>query len=223
MIRATTVWVGVLIQASLGLALAASGEAWTNSDVGSPAQAGSATRDQAGWNLVAGGTDIWGAVDQFHFVHQQRTGDFDVAVRVAEMKPAHLYSKVGLMVRETLSGNSRHIYFMVFADNKPRNKNNGGYEFQLREVAGGASQAIYPVVKPDAPAEFPVGYPDVWLRVQRRGNEFSVFASADGKNWKTYARHTLELPATVFLGLALTSHNKSATATAQCGDVVDLK
>ena len=34
--------------------------------------------------------------------------------------------EAGLMVREQLSNNSRHIFFQVFPNNNPRNKNNGG-------------------------------------------------------------------------------------------------
>jgi hypothetical protein len=223
MIRPTTLCLTLFLAAATGTSLAAPASAWTSSDIGGPALPGSGIHTGNGWNLTAGGTDIWGTADQFHYAYEQRTGDFDVAVRTLEFKPAHLYSKVGLMARESLTANSRHIYFMAFADNKPRNKNNGGFEFQFREVAGGASKAIYPVIKPDTPAEFPVAYPDVWLRLQRRGHEFSAFASADGKNWKPYARYTLELPPTVFLGVALTAHNAKATATAVCSDVVDVK
>jgi hypothetical protein len=38
----------------------------------------------SGWDVVAGGVDIWETKDQFHFVFKVMTGDFDVAVRHAE-------------------------------------------------------------------------------------------------------------------------------------------
>ncbi len=78
-----------------------------------------------GWDIVAGGADIWEKSDQFHFVHKQITRDFDIAVRVESFTPAHLYSKAGLMIRESLSTDSPHLMFLVFSDNSPRNNNLG--------------------------------------------------------------------------------------------------
>src|ERR1035441_5375109 len=179
---------------------------FSNLDIGSPKLAGFAKQVEAGWDLIAGGADIWEKSDQFHFLHQQLSGDFDVAVRVECFTPAHLYSKAGLMIRETLSADSPHMMFLVFADNAPRNNNLGAYEMQFRSVAGGDCQAIYPAARPPAPPEFPAAYPNSWLRIQRRGDRFSAFASTDGKTWKLYAVQTLTFPSLVYVGPALTSH-----------------
>ena len=184
-------------------------------DVGSPQLAGSATQVQAGWDIIAGGADIWENADQFHFVCKQYSGDFDIAVRVESFAPAHLYSKAGLMIRETLEANSPHLMFLVFSDNSPRNNNLGAYEMQFRSAVGGACQGVYPAVRPPAPAEFPSAYPNSWLRVQRRGNRFSAFASTDGKTWKPYAEQLLALASTVYVGPAVTSHDPQALATAR--------
>jgi hypothetical protein len=194
---------------------------FSNLDIGSPQLAGSAKPVGKGWDLVAGGADIWETSDQFHFVCKQVSGDFDVAVRVESFTPAHLYSKSGLMIRESLSANSAHLMFLVFADNSPRNNNLGAYEMQFRLVAGGDCQAIYPAVKPPAPPEFPAAFPNSWLRVQRRGDQFSAMASTDGTAWKLYARHVLKLAREVYLGPALTSHNPQATAKAAFRDYTE--
>jgi hypothetical protein len=79
---------------------------FSNLDIGAPQLSGSATPIEDGWDLVAGGADIWEKSDQFHFVHKEVTGDFDIAVRVASFTPAHLYSKAGLMIRENLNADS---------------------------------------------------------------------------------------------------------------------
>ena len=185
-----------------------------NLDIGSPQLGGSAKQVEAGWDLIAGGADIWEKSDQFHFLYQQLSGDFDIAVRVECFTPAHLYSKAGLMIRETLNADSPHLMFLVFADNAPRNNNLGAYEMQFRSVAGGDCQAIYPAVRPPAPPEFPAAYPNSWLRIQRRGDRFSAFASTDGKTWKVYAVQTLTLSSLVYVGPALTSHDPQKTAKA---------
>ena len=159
---------------------------FANLDIGSPQLAGSARPVETGWDLIAGGADIWEKADQFHFVFKDISGDFDIAVRVESFTPAHLYSKAGLMIRESLNADSAHLMFLVFADNAPRNNNLGAYEMQFRPAAGADCQAIYPAVRPPAPPEFPAAFPNSWLRVARRGNQFSAFASTDGKTWKLY-------------------------------------
>jgi hypothetical protein len=191
---------------------------FTNLDIGSPQLAGSAIPVETGWDLIAGGVDIWEKADQFHFVFKDVSGNFDIAVRVESFTPAHLYSKAGLMIRESLNADSAHLMFVVFSNNEPRNNNLGAYEMQFRPRAGEDCQAIYPVVRPPSPPEFPAAYPNCWLRVARRGNQFSAFASVDGKTWKLYAEKTLTLDSTVKVGPALTSHNAEVVAKAAFRD-----
>ena len=192
-----------------------------NLDIGSPRISGSARQVEAGWDLIAGGTDIWDKSDQFHFLYKQISGDFDIAVRVESFTPAHLYSKAGLMIRETLNADSPHLMFLVFADNAPRNNNLGAYEMQLRSAPGGECQATYPAQRPPAPPEFPAAYPNSWLRVERRGDRFSAFASTDGKTWKLYAAQPLALAGKVLVGPALTSHDPRLTAKAGFRDYTE--
>ncbi len=92
---------------------------------------------------------------------------------------------------------------------------------QFRSVAGGECQAIYPAQRPPAPPEFPAAYPNSWLRVERRGDRFSAFASTDGKAWKLYAAQTLALAGTVHVGPALTSHDPQVTAKASFRNYTD--
>lgn len=190
-------------------------------DVGSPKLAGSAKPVGTGWDVLAGGADIWEQADQFHFVFKEVAGDFDIAVRVERFTPAHLYSKAGLMIRESLSADSAHLMFLVFADNAPRNNNLGVYEMQFRPVAGANCQAIYPVVRPPAPPEFPAAYPNSWLRVVRRGDRFTAFASTDGKTWKPYGEQVLKLANALKVGPALTSHNPDTSAQASFRDYTE--
>lgn len=196
---------------------------FSNLDIGAPQLAGSAKQVEDGWDIVAGGADIWEKSDQFHFVHKQTAGDFDIAVRVEASTPPHLYSKAGLMVREALNADSPHLMFLVFSDNSPRNNNLGAYEVQFRSVAGGACKGVYPALRPPAPPEFPAAYPNSWLRVQRRGDWFAAFASTDGKSWKVYGVQTLKLPNVVHVGPALTSHNPETAATARFRNYTESK
>ena len=183
-----------------------------NVDVGLPKRHGSVKAVAGGWDVLAGGVDIWERSDQFHFVFKPIQGDFDIGMRIQSFKAAHLYSKAGLMLRETLAHDSPHLMFLVFSNDSPRNNNLGAYEMQFRSVAGGDCQAIYPAVRPPAPPEFPATFPHMWLRVQRRGECFTALVSTDGRNWKGYGRHTLKLTSTLLVGPAVTSHEAEETA-----------
>ena len=194
---------------------------FANLDVGAPKLAGSASPVEKGWNITAGGADIWNKTDQFHFVFREMSGDFDVAVRVESFTPAHLYSKAGLMIRESLEADSAHLMFLVFSSDAPRNNNLGAYEVQFRPATGADCQGIYPAVRPPAPPEFPATFPNSWLRVARRGNQFSAFASRDGKKWRLFGGQVLQLANTVKVGPALTSHNPQVAAHAAFRDYTE--
>lgn len=187
-------------------------------DIGNPSLTGSSTVTDHALQIMAGGADVWGVKDEFHFSYLEKSGDFDLVARIESLTAPHLYTKAGLMAREELTDNSRHIFFQVFPNNKPRNKNNGGYEFQYRAAKAGEMKAIYPASATGTP-EFPVNYPNTWIRLKRTANVFTGFFSADGKSWKQYTSYTLELPKKIYLGLAVTSHNTKETSTAVFRDL----
>jgi hypothetical protein len=195
--------------------------AFKHADIGNPSIAATDKIQKNGIDINAGGADIWGVKDEFNFVYVQRTGDFDIATRIESLTAANLYTKAGLMARENLTADCRHIYFQVFSDNNSRNNNNGGYEFQYRQLKGGEMKAIYPKDSKGTP-EFPVKYPNVWLRLQRVKNDFTGYYSTDGKTWKTYTTYTLELPPDVYLGLAVTAHNTYHNATAKFRNISEI-
>ncbi|HEY3371300.1 MAG TPA: hypothetical protein VGK10_10655 [Prolixibacteraceae bacterium] len=201
---------------------AVSSKKFKSTDIGHPALAGSTNSQNNGLSIIAGGADVWGTKDEFRFSYFEQTGDFDFMARIESLSAPHLYTKAGLMAREELSDNSRHIFFQVFPNNKARNKNNGGYEFQYRQTKGGEMKAVYPS-KIDGAPEFPVNYPNTWIRLKRAGNDFTGYNSADGKAWKVYTTYTMDLSEKLYLGLAVTSHNASESATAVFRDISTIK
>lgn len=193
-----------------------------HSDIGNPAIAGTVKVSENGFDVTAGGADIWGVKDEFNFVYVERNGDFDLVSRIESLSAADLYTKAGLMAREDLTAGCRHIYFQIFPDNSPRNKNNGGYEFQYRQVKDSLMKAIYPKSFESTP-EFPVRFPNTWIRLQRLNNDFTGYYSTDGKTWKPYTTFTLGLPSKIYLGLAVTSHNTYHTVSAKFRNIQELK
>ncbi len=193
-----------------------------SADIGNPALAGSTQVSGESLTIIAGGADVWGVRDEFRFSYLEQAGDFDLATRIESLSAPNLYTKAGIMAREELSDNSRHIFFQVFPNNNARNKNNGGYEFQYRKEKAGEMKAIYPARFEGTP-EFPVNYPNTWIRLKRSGNEFTGYFSTDGKTWKEFSNFSMKLNKKVFLGLAVTSHNTKETATAAFRDISTLR
>jgi hypothetical protein len=191
-------------------------------DIGNPSITGTVKVLKDGIDISAGGADIWGVKDEFNYAYIEKTGDFDFISRIESLSGANLYTKAGLMAREDLTGGCRHIYFQVFPDNKPRNNNTGGYEFQYRQNKDGEMKAIYPKSSVSTP-EFPVMFPNTWIRLQRIKNEFTGYYSTDGKIWKVYTTYSLELPAKIYLGLAVTSHNPDQAVTAKFRNIQEIK
>jgi regulation of enolase protein 1 (concanavalin A-like superfamily) len=167
----------------------------TSADIGSPALKGSAAFSNGAYTITAGGTDIWGTADQFHYVYQQASGDIDVKVRVASIAYADRWSKAGVMIRGSLDAGAPHGFALASAGR--------GYAFQRRTTQGALS------VGSSGSNAAPPG----WVRLKRSGNLLTAYQSADGVNWITIGSDTIALPDEVYVGIAVTSHIASATTT----------
>jgi hypothetical protein len=191
----------------------------TDAPLGNPALPGSLNRGVDGYDLVAGGSDIWLNADEGHFASFAHEGDFDLRVRLAAFEGTHLYAKAGVMVRESLAAGSRHLFFLAFRHDAARNRNNGGFEGQFRAETDGPCTGIYPPQPDPVPSRFPASFPNAWLRLVRRADEFQMFQGVDGVTWNRYGSVSLALPPKILLGLAATSHEPGETATARFRDL----
>ena len=163
-------------------------------DIGAPSIAGSTAYGQGVYRVHAGGADIWGTSDQFHFVYQPMTGDGEVVAHVQSLSNSNAWAKTGVMIRETLAANSRHAFAMVSAAS--------GYGFQRRIDTAGSSQHT---------AGTATGAPG-WVRLVRTASRIDAYQSTDGTTWRLIGSDTVPMADAVFVGLATTSHNTS-TAT----------
>ena len=165
-------------------------------DIGSPAITGSTSYRQGVYSIHAGGADIWGTSDQFHFVYQTMTGDGEVVAHVQSVKNSHRWAKSGVMIRETLAPDSRHAFAFVSAA--------AGYAFQRRIDAAGISQSTA------GTAEAAPG----WVRLVRAGSKIDAYQSTDGSTWTAIGSDAVAMAETVYVGIATTSHNVSAATDA---------
>jgi len=188
-------------------------------DIGEPRRQGSTAATKTGYDLVAGGRDMWDVEDQGHFASLKVEGDFDIQTRMASLGKPHLYTKAGIMARTSLDPDSAHVFLFAFPDNSARNHNNGGVEFQYRPAKGADCVAVYPVDFTSDPALFPARFPQAWLRVKRMGDRFEMFCSGDGRSWDLYTCLELAIGRTVYVGLAVTSHEEDVTVRAEFCDL----
>ena len=176
---------------------------WTAGDVGAVGAAGAATFDSGtGTFTVRGsGADIWGTTDEFHWMHQPWTGDFEMTSRVASVENVDAWTKAGLMVREGSGAGARHASLLVTPTTVR------GIAFQRRPTAHGESVHTYgPAMT--APA---------WIRLKRTGNVISAYTSPTGArdSWTLVGRQTFtSLSDTVEIGFAVTSHRDGLVAAA---------
>ncbi len=186
----------------------------TGLDIGSPRLPGKLIQSSQSITIIAGGEDIWGVRDEFHFAYLPVTGNFELSVRLDSLAMADVYTKAGIMLRASLAEGAEHVMLLAFGDNQPRNKNNGGLEFQSRMAANGPCQGIYPPQPLPPQPDFPVSFPNVWLKLIRTGDTYTSQSSRNGQQWKTFSVHQQPLPAAAYLGLAVTSHNVNQTIKA---------
>lgn len=169
---------------------------WSSEDVGDVGLTGDAFESDGVFTVKGAGADIWGTNDAYRRVmHESLPGDGEVVARVASEDGANPFAKAGLaMAAGTASGVA-----MVILDIRP----NGIIEFMHRT----AYQAPMQFVAGSA-ASFPV-----WLKLVRRGQQFTGFMSNDGQTWQTVGVVTNPMD-NYDACLVVTSHDTGALNTA---------
>jgi phosphatidylserine/phosphatidylglycerophosphate/cardiolipin synthase-like enzyme/regulation of enolase protein 1 (concanavalin A-like superfamily) len=171
-------------------------DGWTTQDIGGVAAAGSASLSGSTFTVKGSGADIWGTADEFRFVYKTLTGDGSITARVGSLTNQNAWSKAGVMMRETLTPGSKHATMFVSAAK--------GLAFQRRTSTNGTSAST-------AGAASAAPY---WVRVTRSGSTFRAYQSADGSSWTLIGSATMNMTATIYVGLAVTSHADGALTTA---------
>lgn len=169
---------------------------WSAQDVGAVGVAGSASASNGLFTVTGSGADIWGSADAFHFVWQRLSGDGDVVARVASVEYVHAWVKAGVMVREQLTDGSAHALMLVSPGK--------GLAFQRRVMTGGLSTST----------SGGAGTAPAWVKLERRGSTITAFRSADGVTWTLVGSDTFTMAVDVYVGLVVSSHVNTRTATA---------
>ena len=154
----------------------------------------------SGWRGI--GADIWGTSDQFEYVYDYCYGDLTITARVRSLQNTNQWAKAGVMFRESIAANAKQVDMIV----SPAK----GVAMQFRAATGGST----------VHAGGAAGAAPGWVRLTREGDSFTAAWSKDGLTWTTIGSATVSMPHSILVGLAVTSHNTSATAAASFDDVV---
>ena len=142
--------------------------------------------------LKASGADIWLEEDGFHYAHANVTGDFIAVVQLRYLAYSHEWAKAGIMARADLDADAINTFAVL----TPASRSSQ----QFRMAKGKASEGEDPI------EPFAAGS---WLMLERAGNVFSASVSSDGESWIQLDEQSVDLADTIYLGLALTSHNNA--------------
>jgi Tol biopolymer transport system component len=173
-------------------------------DVGVVDHPGAATYDPAAktYTLTGSGVNMWATSDSFRFLWRKLAGDVSITADVTFATTAgEPHKKAGVILRAGTAADDPYVDVM--------SHNEGLLAIQYRAEKGGATFDVRTPIK--APAT---------LRLERAGNVFlAEVASKDGI-FHPVASLSVQLPETVYAGLAVCAHNPANIEIATFSNVV---
>ena len=174
---------------------------WDESTIGSGNLAGSTTHND-GTFTVAGSGELSGRNDTFNFAWQTMSGDGEIIARITGLQDTGNAARIGVMIRDTLASNSRHVFMGLTG--------NGNYRWVRRTGFNGntsTSNSGSGVV------------PDTWVRLVRTGSTITAYKSANGTAWTQVGSLSASFPADCYVGLVVASGSNTTLNTSQFSNV----
>jgi hypothetical protein len=156
--------------------------------------------------------DVWDVVDHFRYVFKKLTGDGTIIAKVESMTNTAGWAKAGVMIRDSLEPGSMHALEMLAPG--------GLCAFQNRQFNDGPS---FTANGNNGQFTFPH-----WVKLERKGNQFTAYHSTDGVNWTLQADEaggggpnpqTITMSSTVYIGLMVTSNNMNRACVAEFSNI----
>ena len=169
---------------------------WQAQAVGTSGVPSSASFTNGTFTLKGSGTGIGGTNDGFLYTYQTLSGDGQISARVNSVQNTAAEAIAGVMIRESLAANARHVMVRYTP---------GNHTAALRRTSTGGSTTTNN--GDDQTLQR-------WVRIVRQGNNFSSYQSANGTSWQLIETVTITMPTDVVVGLAVTSANNAALCTA---------
>jgi Tol biopolymer transport system component len=179
------------------------GQFESHQDIGITPAAGNAEFDssQREYRVTGGGANMWATQDAFQFVWKRLSGDVRMTADVHFVGTgAVAHRKAALMIRQDLRPDSAYADVALHGD--------GLTSLQFRSAAGAVTQEL----RSDLNGP-------VRIRIERRGNQFTVFAGKPGGELVPSGPQTVYLTDPVYVGLAVCSHDEKILETAVFSNV----
>ena len=175
----------------------------SSTDIGETPQKGMAEFDKntGQYRVTGGGANIWGNVDAFHYVWKKASGNIALTADVHFVgQGAVAHRKAALMIRQSLDPASAYADVALHGD--------GLTSLQYRPTQGALTEEVRSEL--NAPAR---------IRIERRGNQFTLYAGKPGEELKPSGPITVALQDPVYIGLAVSSHDANVLETAVFSNV----
>jgi hypothetical protein len=185
---------------------------------GRPGSTGSFAEGPVGTFAMTGsGADIWGSADRFHFAYKTLTGVGSIQAQILSVENTNAWAKAGVMIRETLEPGSKFAGVYVTPTATDGSATNG-VRFQARIDADTDAVSDSSVATDEQKAIIA----PYWVKLERdvAGN-FSGYYSTNGTSWTpmAWSPQNIQMGSTVYVGLALTSHDAALTSEAGFSNV----
>jgi len=156
--------------------------------------------------LTGDGSDIWNNYDDFTYAYKSLNGDGTIVARVTNIGAGtNTWAKAGVMIRDSLDGGSTHAYMVMSANSDGAAGNGASFAYRATENGtSGPSMNSTPVVAPP-----------YWVKLERVGDTFTGYTSADGSTWMMIGAQDVVMTAPVYIGICVTSHQTGEQRTFQ--------
>ncbi len=175
----------------------------SHADLGVTPKAGSIEYNGAAgeYRVTGGGANVWGMEDALHFAWKRLAGDVTLTADVRFLgEGAVAHRKAVLMIRQELTPGSAYADVALHGD--------GLTSLQFRPAAAAETREIRSTVT--APSR---------IRIERRGNRFSIFVGRPGEELVSSGPQTVELADPVYAGIGVCSHDANVLETAVFSNV----
>jgi regulation of enolase protein 1 (concanavalin A-like superfamily) len=195
----SSVWIDNITIEKLNVA----DEKWNREDIGEDYSDTGSHIGSGTLKLEGGGDDIWGTEDEFSFLYQQTSGNFNLKVKVVSLEDTHQDAKGGIMIRETLDDDSKHAHLMLTYDQDR-------VYFQYRTSTSQSTSNAN-----NSGAGFPA---PIWLMLERIDDTIRGSYSTDGSSYVLLDEITVDMTNSVYVGLTSCSSIRGTLCTAEFDD-----
>lgn len=173
-----------------------------SADVGVPAIKGSAEFSNGEYRLTGSGANIWGKLDQFHYVWREMTGDFTAQATVRFLGQGPEHRKAGIMVRQSLDPDASYADVLMHGSGMPA--------LQWRSKPGEDTNTF------DLPFD---GSGTLRLKLVRTGVKIYMYVGKNGAEPQRIVNTEVSFRNPVLVGLVVCAHQANTAETVVFSDV----